>query len=100
MIDDGFFKRFPKADVILGQHVMCMPAGTIGGRVGVTTSAADRIVTIRAVLSGTPCRCMCGSTLRTRLGLAAGAWTVVVELASTPGRPPGEVARERVMATP
>jgi hippurate hydrolase len=43
MIDDGFFKRFPKADVILGQHVMCMPAGVIGGRVGVTTSAADSL---------------------------------------------------------
>ncbi|HEY3267655.1 MAG TPA: M20 family metallopeptidase [Armatimonadota bacterium] len=43
MIDDGFFKRFPKADVILGQHVMSMPAGVIGGRVGVTTSAADSL---------------------------------------------------------
>jgi amidohydrolase len=39
MIDDGLFKRFPKPDVILGQHVMCMPAGVIGGRIGVTTSA-------------------------------------------------------------
>jgi hippurate hydrolase len=41
MIDDGLFKRFPKPNVILGQHVMCMPAGVIGGRIGVTTSAAD-----------------------------------------------------------
>src|SRR6202051_3678139 len=32
MIDDGLFKRFPKPDVILGQHVMCLPAGLIGGR--------------------------------------------------------------------
>lgn len=37
MIDDGLFKRFPKPDVILGQHVMCMSAGVIGGRIGVTT---------------------------------------------------------------
>jgi len=43
MIDDGLFKRFPKPDVILGQHVMCMPAGEIGGRIGVTTSAADSL---------------------------------------------------------
>jgi hippurate hydrolase len=43
MIDDGLFKRFPKPDVILGQHVMCMPAGTIAGRIGVTTSAADSL---------------------------------------------------------
>src|SRR6202165_4241758 len=43
MIDDGLFRRFPKPDVILGQHVMCMPAGVIGGRIGVTTSAADSL---------------------------------------------------------
>src|SRR5689334_10109115 len=29
MIDDGLFERFPKPDVILGQHVMAMPAGTL-----------------------------------------------------------------------
>jgi amidohydrolase len=43
MIDDGLFKRFPEPEVILGQHVMCMPAGVIGGRIGVTTSAADSL---------------------------------------------------------
>lgn len=43
MIDDGLFRRFPKPDVILGQHVMSMPAGVIGGRIGVTTSAADSL---------------------------------------------------------
>lgn len=43
MIDDGLFQRFPKPDVILGQHVMSMPAGTIAGRSGVTTSAADSL---------------------------------------------------------
>jgi amidohydrolase len=43
MIDDGLFKRFPKPNVILGQHVMSMPAGVIGGRIGVTTSAADSL---------------------------------------------------------
>ncbi len=43
MIDDGLFQRFPKPDVILGQHVMSMPAGVIAGRSGVTTSAADSL---------------------------------------------------------
>jgi amidohydrolase len=41
MIDDGLFDRFPKPDVVLGQHVMPSPAGTIGTRSGVITSAAD-----------------------------------------------------------
>lgn len=30
MIDDGLFERFPRPDVILGQHVMPLPAGMIG----------------------------------------------------------------------
>jgi amidohydrolase len=43
MIDDGLFKRFPKPDVVLGQHVMVGPAGTVAGRPGVITSAADSL---------------------------------------------------------
>lgn len=43
MIDDGIFDRFPTPDVILGQHVMPTPAGTIGTRDGVITSAGDTI---------------------------------------------------------
>lgn len=43
MIDDGLFKRFPKPTVILGQHVMSMPAGVIAGRPGATTSAGDSL---------------------------------------------------------
>ncbi|MBE9014565.1 amidohydrolase [Chroococcidiopsidales cyanobacterium LEGE 13417] len=43
MIDDGLLTRFPKPEVVLGQHVMVGPAGTIGGRTGVTTSAADSL---------------------------------------------------------
>src|SRR5437588_8497785 len=41
MIDDGLFERFPKPDVILGQHVMPMSAGTIASKSGVVTSAGD-----------------------------------------------------------
>ena len=43
MIDDGLFNRFPKPDVVLGQHVMVGPAGTISGRAGVITSAGDSL---------------------------------------------------------
>jgi len=43
MIDDGLFKRFPKPDVILGQHVMVGPSGTVAGRPGAITSAADSL---------------------------------------------------------
>ena len=41
MIDDGLFERFPKPDVVLGQHVMVLPAGIVAGRPGAITSAAD-----------------------------------------------------------
>ena len=41
MIDDGLFDRFPKPDVILGQHVMPMSAGIVASRTGVVTSAGD-----------------------------------------------------------
>lgn len=43
MIDDGLFTRFTKPDVVLGQHVMSMPSGTVAGRTGVITSAADSL---------------------------------------------------------
>lgn len=43
MIDDGLFKRFPKPDVVLGQHVMVGPSGTVAGRAGAITSAADSL---------------------------------------------------------
>jgi hippurate hydrolase len=43
MVDDGLLTRFPKPDVILGQHVMKGPAGTIGWRAGVVTSAGDSL---------------------------------------------------------
>jgi amidohydrolase len=43
MIDDGLFDRFPKPDVIFGQHVMPAPAGRIGYRAGTTQAAADSL---------------------------------------------------------
>jgi hippurate hydrolase len=41
MIDDGLFERFAKPDVILGQHVVPAPAGTIGWCSSVAMAAAD-----------------------------------------------------------
>jgi len=43
MIEDGLLQRFPKPDVILGQHVMVGPAGAVAGRSGVITSGADSL---------------------------------------------------------
>ena len=43
MIDDGLFRRFAKPDVVLGQHVMVGPSGTVAGRPGAITSAADSL---------------------------------------------------------
>lgn len=44
MLDDGMVERFPRPDVILGQHVMPMPAGWVGVRSGVTLAAGDSFV--------------------------------------------------------
>ncbi|MER1967305.1 amidohydrolase [Castellaniella sp. GW247-6E4] len=43
MIDDGMFERFPKPDVVLGQHVVVGEAGTVGYRSGVILSAGDSL---------------------------------------------------------
>jgi hippurate hydrolase len=43
MGDGGLLTSFPKPDVILGQHVMVGPAGSLGSRAGVITSAADSL---------------------------------------------------------
>lgn len=49
MLDDGALDRFPRPDVVLGQHVTPLPAGTIGVRPGPQMSASDGI---RVVLHG------------------------------------------------
>ncbi|MCC6390527.1 MAG: amidohydrolase [Bryobacterales bacterium] len=43
MIGDGLFQRFPKPDVVLGQHVMVGPSGVLSSRAGVITSAGDSL---------------------------------------------------------
>src|SRR5690349_9390256 len=41
MVDDGLVNRFPRPDVVLGQHVMPARAGLVATRPGTITSASD-----------------------------------------------------------
>jgi len=43
MLDDGLFERFPCPTVVLGQHVVPRPAGTITVKPGVLMAAADSL---------------------------------------------------------
>jgi len=43
MIDDGMMDRFPKPDIILGQHVMVSEAGTVSYRSGPILSAGNSL---------------------------------------------------------
>ena len=43
MLDDGLLQRFPKPEVVLGQHVMVGPSGSVAGSAGPITSAADSL---------------------------------------------------------
>ncbi|MBO0980690.1 amidohydrolase [Microbacterium sp. SD291] len=41
MLDAGILDRYPKPDIVLGQHVTPLPAGTIGVRPGTQMAASD-----------------------------------------------------------
>ncbi len=43
MVDDGMVRRFPKPDIVLGQHVMPNAAGQIGTRTGALLSMSDSL---------------------------------------------------------
>ena len=67
--------------VVLGHvlpHACCLTAATavavVGGK-----------VTITETLSGTPCRCLCDSTLRTAVGLGKGSWSIEVRTVAPSG---------------
>ncbi|MGB4134947.1 MAG: amidohydrolase, partial [Microbacterium sp.] len=49
MLDDGALDRFPRPDVVLGQHVGPLPAGAVGVRPGPQMSASDGL---KVVLHG------------------------------------------------
>lgn len=55
------------------QHACCLTAA-------VDAQVREQVVTVQEVLSGKPCRCMCGSTLRTVVGLSPGSYSVHVRL--------------------
>jgi hypothetical protein len=55
------------------RHACCLKAA-------VDTQVRAKVVAIHEVLSGQPCRCMCGSTLRTVVGLSPGSYSVRVRL--------------------
>jgi hippurate hydrolase len=50
MVDDGLYRRAPRPDVVLGQHVAPLPAGMIGLRPGPAFAASD---SLRVTLHGT-----------------------------------------------
>jgi hippurate hydrolase len=43
MVDDGLADRFPTPDVVLGQHVFPLPAGTISLHAGVAMASVDNL---------------------------------------------------------
>ncbi|WP_233359428.1 amidohydrolase [Streptomyces sp. GMY02] len=49
MLDDGLLDRFPRPDVVLGQHVGPLPAGVVITRPGTVMAAAD---SVRVTLHG------------------------------------------------
>lgn len=43
VVDDGLFDKFPKPDVVLGQHVAPLPAGKIAGHPGASYAGSDSL---------------------------------------------------------
>ena len=43
MVKDGFYERFPTPDIILGQHVINTPVGTVTWSTGPATSTGDSL---------------------------------------------------------
>jgi len=57
------------------QHACCLKGAVL-------TRVDGATVRVRETLSGSPCRCLCQSTLKTAVALAPGAYTVEVVLVS------------------
>ncbi|MCR2784654.1 MULTISPECIES: amidohydrolase [unclassified Microbacterium] len=43
LVDDGLYEKFPKPDVVLGQHVAPLPAGKIAGHPGASYAGSDSL---------------------------------------------------------
>jgi hypothetical protein len=63
-----------------------------------TTRLEGNTAFVRETLSGTACRCRCGSTVSTAIALAPGSWSVVVEVDDAKGL--RRAAQEQVEVTP
>jgi amidohydrolase len=46
MIADGVLERYPRPDVVLGQHVTPLPAGVVGVRAGTQMAASDGLTVV------------------------------------------------------
>ena len=44
MVDDGLYDRVPRPDVVLGQHVAPLPAGTIAAHAGAAYAGSDSLL--------------------------------------------------------
>lgn len=88
MVDDGLASLIPKPDVVLGQHILVHPAGTVGPHPGPFLSMAD---SVRITLYG---RGSHGSMPHLSIDPAVLASMVVVRLQAVVARevPPGEFA--------
>jgi hypothetical protein len=89
-------------------HVGATPAGLVVShkvrhacclKGSVETSVEGSVVTVREQLTGSPCRCLCGSGIETTVPLAPGTYEVkvIVEAAT---QKPREVASQQVTIAP
>jgi hypothetical protein len=67
-------------------HACCLK-GTV------TTSVEGKVIQVKELLSGIACRCMCSSTITTRVNAPPGDYTVVVSVARE-GEAPKEASRQ------
>ncbi len=70
------------------RHACCLKGA-------VSTSVEGNVVTVREQLTGSPCRCMCGSGIETLVPLPPGDYDVKV-VVEAPNSKPREVASQRV----
>ncbi len=59
-------------------HACCL-------KLAVATRLEGSTAIVRETLSGSPCRCKCGSTVKTTLGLKPGTWKVAIEVDDSKG---------------
>ncbi|MHB8879865.1 MAG: hypothetical protein ACYC8T_39755, partial [Myxococcaceae bacterium] len=71
-------------------HACCLKAS-------VTSTLEGAKLTVRETLSGSPCRCMCQSTVKTAVGLSPGHYTLTLV---QDGQGPAVTVLERELDVP